>query len=366
MKSILFLLPMILCSSLGFAQYTKTSTGFKVRTYDQGYPMQESQMAGSYNAPARIDVRSSWDIFFSGTFTYWQAREEGLELAFSKSVPAGIGVRPFQGEQINMRFLYKPGFKVAAGLFSNYDDWGFMAEYTWFRSRTAHSSGSPPNGSLVPRWFEFANAFLGFCTGVSSTWKLRMDLIDFAATRSCYVGKSLIFRPYFGGKGGWINQKYNLTGNFFRTPLGNTPHISVANRNKSRSWLLGPRVGIDTLWMLGSGFRILGTVAGSLLYTRYKVSLREEALTPSLTFAFDMKNTIAYLRPNIDLRFGSGWGTYFGRTSWHMDIEASFDYQIYWNQNMMRKLSDSKEFRSDGNIGDLYLLGLTATVRFDF
>ena len=37
-------------------------------------------MIPAYNATARIDVRGSWDIYTTGSYIFWQPREENLEL----------------------------------------------------------------------------------------------------------------------------------------------------------------------------------------------------------------------------------------------------------------------------------------------
>ena len=85
----------------------------------------------AYNAPARINVCGSWDFFIQSSFIYWLTYEEGLY----------IGVREYTGstdltnnpdKMIDYDYKFKPGFKVAIGGNSNYDDWGAILRYVWY------------------------------------------------------------------------------------------------------------------------------------------------------------------------------------------------------------------------------------------
>ncbi len=43
-------------------------------------------MQSGYNAPARIDVRGSWDVFASASFIFWQLSQDNMEVAFADSL----------------------------------------------------------------------------------------------------------------------------------------------------------------------------------------------------------------------------------------------------------------------------------------
>jgi hypothetical protein len=362
-----FLIFSLIISEIVFAQYSSTPSAAPIRTYDQGHAIRGNQMIGAYNAPARIDVRGSWDFFLSGTFIYWQAREEGLELAFATELSPAMGDFPVKGKTVNTRFCYNPGFKIGGGIHFRNDDWGLFFQYTWLDMTTRTKRGSPEGGFLIPFWFSGQNAAIanGICTQIKSKWHVDLDLFDAELTRPYYIGKALIFRPHIGGRGGWIDQRYNLTGVFTGNGL-NDSVLSFYDRNSSKMWMAGPRAGLDTSWLLGYGFRFFGDTSAALLYTRYRLTIKEDPITldPNIPVSI-MKDKVGYLRPNAEFRLGLGWGSYFSRKTWHIDFETSYDWQIFWNQNMMRSFSDSKE-RVSGNIGDFYLAGLTATLRFDF
>ena len=40
---------------------------------------------------------------------------------------------------------------------------------------------------------------------------------------------------------------------------------SVEGKYSSKSWLVGPRAGINTNWMLGQGFRFVGNAAATVI-----------------------------------------------------------------------------------------------------
>ena len=59
----------------------------------QGHAAPKDQMQKKYNHPARIDVKGSWDYYISGSYIYWQPREDGLELAREAYLPLFISER---------------------------------------------------------------------------------------------------------------------------------------------------------------------------------------------------------------------------------------------------------------------------------
>ena len=54
--------------------------------FEQGYGMTNDKFPAAYNAPARLEVQQSWDVFFTGTFTYWYVDEVGFDLAMNAAV----------------------------------------------------------------------------------------------------------------------------------------------------------------------------------------------------------------------------------------------------------------------------------------
>ena len=61
---------------------------------------------------------------------------------------------------------------------------------------------------------------------------------------------------------------------------------------------------------------------------------------------------------------GIGWGRYFSSKQWHVDFAATYDFQLFWDQNGMSLPSDV----ASGNelSGNLYLQGFSFKAILDF
>lgn len=330
-----------------------------INSFEQGHELRQCQMAAAYNAPARIDVRGSWDLYFSGSYLYWQPSEENLELGISNASPNNV--LPINGNVVNVNFKFKSGYKATLGVFTDTDNWDAIAEYTWLGGRhSAHSNG-PVNGGIIPFWGHPANVANDILSG-KSRWRVRFDLLDVTLGRSCYVGTQLTLRPFFGARAAWIDQKYIVT----YTPQI-TPRYEIRSTNDS--WGAGPEAGLDMNFLLGYGTRLIGKVEGDLLFTRYNMRIKEQNSTnPSGPLAVDFRQRhLYYLRPHLDLEMGFGWGAYFCNHNYHIDLSASYCYQIFWSQNMFRMfVSSAAVGKSFAPNGDLYIQGATGTLRFDF
>ena len=97
-----------------------------------------------------IEVRGSWDVYATGSFLYWQAREDNLELGIASNGNPGLVGGPFlpvnftapvtafttTATVVNSDFSWGPGFKFGLGVNLDYDNWDAYAEYTWFHKRS--------------------------------------------------------------------------------------------------------------------------------------------------------------------------------------------------------------------------------------
>ncbi len=189
---------------------------------------------------------------------------------------------------------YSSGFQVGLGIdMKGMDDWNLEGQYTWYQNSGNHDSHK----------FSYNDAHLGF-------------------SRPFYFGKSLTADFSTALRGLWISDEFE---------------------GHQKSWAVGPRFGFDSNWLLGSGFRLIGDMSQSVLYTRYT----------------ERKGSNDYntLRAVTETSLGLGWGSYFGdMNDFHFDLTVSYDFNIYWNQ-----------FAGAGsNFGNDYLQGLNVGLRFDF
>ena len=327
--------------------------------FEQGYEICNDKFPAAYNASARIDVQCSWDFFATASFIYWHADQESMDLAF----PYDVTGFPHHDEILVQKFEYKPGFKVGLGMDFDHDNWVGFVEYTWFHQETSLGTADAPAGRswAMTSWY---NNFLDHISTVKSEWKANLEILDATLSRPYYQGRKLTILPFAGLRGAWIRQ--NLRIEATSTEQGMTVN-PIVSHNRSQSWAVGPRAGLQAHWLLGWGFRMEGDVSGSLLYTRYtKVSHIEDAGTGSSlgSLSYHDYNT---LRPMADMGIGFGWGSYFDRQNYHFDLLATYDFNVMWGQNMMRQVTNIVNGHlTSSAAGDLHLQGLTVTARFDF
>ncbi len=333
----------------------------------------------AYNAPARWETRCAWDVWVDASFIYWQPFEDGLDPAvYFKAAPtldhdSGLPTTANVAE-ISFKPKFKPGFKVGIGMNFDHDSWDGHAEYTRFHGIHKMSGTTTIGYAPLVIPFTLDAAFL-VLTGVTELptsfkerWTLNMDFIDVDMGRWYWVGTALTFRPSVGARGGWINQK--LAAQFFvPTPVG-VPTAGLFTAQKSRSWCVGPRMGIETNWMVGDwgcnnncydGFRFFGNGFADITFTRYK-RFQDSFVGEGPLTMFDQQfvqyklNTI---RTHLDLELGIAWGSYFDNNNWHLDLSAGYGFQIFFHQNQFAGLTASAS-------SDLTIQGLTATARLDF
>ena len=286
--------------------------------------------------------------------------QEDLEVAISNTANVQIG-EVLRGQVIDLDFKYQPGFKIGLGINSDYDDWNGLLEYTRIHATHRVSSGAPNTGLgvLALQQFNEANSSAIGATLAEGSWRIELDIVDLELARSNYVATHLTFRPFFGVRAAWIDQRYTV-----KARNSTIAPQTYEVKQTSKTWGLGPRAGVDTNWLLGCGFRLIGNFAADLLYTRYKISRTEDQDTnPSILFA-NINEKRRFLRAHTELAVGMGWGTYFDHTNWHFDLAASYDFNIFLHQNMLRWFPNNSISRNSK--GDLFLHGLTLCARLDF
>ena len=307
--------------------------------FEQGYGISNDKYPAGYNAPARLEVQNSWDVFFTGSFTYWYVDESGFELAINTTTATDQSVL-YQSNK------YSPGFKVGAGFDFGHDSWVAFAEYTWLRNHSTYSTSATDSADL---------SHGSLLSDVDSTTlqgkrHVNLDLIDATLSRPLYQGRMLTLSPSCGLRGAWLRQK-------FEGVLAVSADDSHSNSN---SWFVGPRASVAAHWMLGWGFRFEGDMGAAILFQQSETNFRNDV--DSYTTS-DNQNSLA---PVADMGLGLGWGTYLDNQNYHLDFVATYDFMNWWGQNLIRGVADTINSGIGAQPGDLQISGLTITGRFDF
>lgn len=378
----------------------------------------------AYNAPYSIDLPCQWDLFVTGSFIWWEAKEENLSLGAIYELNNGVEYSPpidpgeiprlfpaFSKKLKDFEFQYCPGFQVGLGYNVGCDNWQIYGEYTYLRSNSSSTIGpvdpvvvpdtlrlSGGTPQVEPYWnsYPYIPSVLGVVvyTDGYGKWNLDLDIVDLQLSREYFIGQCLTFRSFASIRAAWIDQKFNAVYNGFQPVEGASDDNFQYVYNKkatTKSWGVGPRVGLDTDWFICNGFRIFANSGASLLYTKYS-DIKEAAnftltnpdleltIIPIDNSSFD--NQPCYIRPQADITLGVGWGTDFCN-SWYFDLEIGYTFNIFWSQNMFIQ---PKEFvfvpldpdslnipfytvSRNGNElkgGDLTLQGLVVKARLDF
>lgn len=390
----------------------------------------------AYNAPYRLDFRCGWDLFVTGSLLYWKPTEENIEIgeiniSTLKTTTIGrtLSINDIKNsiEKQLVNFKYNLGFKAGLGIDFCYDNWELYGEYTYHHSKNkiaiprlpkefTTKSGLTQTSSIVPFWnlsivpINSREPTTSIIKTASGEWNLKLDLGDLELARKYYVGNHLVFRTFGGLRVAWIKQTYSahyksvFTGGFGTDHLspeissleidlstdfisleeqeadpGATlkpqPPIFTSNASLS-SWGVGPRVGVDTEWLLCKGFRIFLDSSASILFTKYTT---ETASTHSSSFllhptppniktitntSFINSDDPCFLRPQAEITIGSGWGDYFACGKFYLDIEVGYTFNVFWNQNMFPGQMNTTDVKEKG--GDLYFQGLIVSASFAF
>jgi hypothetical protein len=247
----------------------------------------------------------------------------------------------------------------------DHDNWDGSLNYTWLHSSVATSAVEPTTADPALFSLHESPDIVGddeFDTA-SQNWRYKFDFLDGELARSYYVGKRLSFRPFFGARAAWIRQRYSQS-------LLLASGAGATSSQRSTSWALGPRFGMNANWMFGYGIRAIANTSADLLFTRYNLRGNQESFLADRTIvssADTSQSKVNTIRPHAAIDLGFGWGTYFDNNNWHFDLAATYGFQAFWDQNMFRQftddVADATSFDPNGN---LYVQGLNVSIRFDF
>ncbi len=361
----------------------------------------------AYNMPAAIAVghkmkdmsmgMDDMSFFVDAAFTYWYISQEGMRVATNAVLNGTSSHRSVSGEGFFPNFKYQPGFKVALGMIA-YDEWQYTAGYTWTHTNIhTHGVGSASSESSIPAnttttaagtpVFIVDDWFFGLVPGtadtvaassLSSKWNLTMNIVDLTGGRPFYQGKSFVVSPFGGLELAFISQHMNVHLTEISSQVSAIPSQPIESKTRSNSWGVGPTAGCQTMHLLPWDFYATGKGAFALLYTTYTTLKHTEDQTATTynpgPYEFHYHNYHA-MRPSASMELGLGWGSYLADGACYLDFSATYEFAVYWAQNMIRKLVDDYQSIGFGDLvgynqsapaADLFTQGLTVTGTINF
>lgn len=268
-----------------------------------------------------------------------------------------FGTSHKKGKVIEMPADFTPGFKVGAAYSFSKTNWSFFSEYTRLDVDQSVTRHEPSGGLLYAHWIQPDLIFNNASTKLSTHWDLKVQLLNFEVGSPFFAGTKLEVRPHFGLGAAWFDQK--IRGKYSLI----SPEILLQVENKSDSWAVGPRAGLDLKWHVLPYFSFVGNVASEILFTRYDLSLHQEAKDDSTVF-LNSGNHVNAIRPELELYLGLSTSIYFSKRCCWLKLDAGYDFQVWWNQNMLRPYNDFTYIATPE--GNLAFQGLRATASFGF
>ena len=332
------------------------------RSYILGEQICRNDLPIAYIAPGRIDICGGIKSFIVAEFIYWEQLSDQLDIGTVNIT----STTPQEFEILKFKTDYQPGFKVGIGTHFKRDDWDFYVQYTRLhKTENTIFDPSGKTGTFFTPWFHLSkNQFTlsTITTDIKATWKIDLDKIDLELGRACYLGSSLILRPFVSLSGHRLDQRYDLS---LRAPDVSVTILNTlySSSTKNDSWSIGPRFGFSTNWFFYKGFNLFGNLALSLLFAENEISgSGDENLV-----IYNVKKIDKYIVRNVEeARLGLGWGSYFTNNKWHFNLSAAYEVQRYSHTNYMSYAAQINLEVSEVKPGDLFLHGLSVATRFDF
>jgi len=346
--------------------------------FDAGESVRMGVLPGAYNEAASYRIEDSYDVYFTADFIYWALQQDGVRVGNELTAPApgALGLLNSSDSVVFRNAKYKPGFQVGMGFtMKGMDWWNLYAEYTWYKNTdTQSASGTVATPYADHNLLPGVGSDIVVASSASSEQTYHFNNVNLQLQRPFYFGRKLTANFGAGLRALWVSDSFtNNTTGLLAYPLGLTTQVALLPQSsyyKQKSWALGPRFEFGSSWMLGAGFKIIADMAASVLYTRYTTletsltgGVRTVAGVP-VTASVSTSPSSSYnvLRAVTESSLAIGWGSYFGdNDDFHFDLTAGYEFNIYWNQNMVAQI-----VTGNGSPGNTYLHGLNVAVRFDF
>lgn len=312
--------------------------------------------------------QDSAGIIIGAEYLLWSMRQEGLEYIASNYSTTTSQTE--QGYVSGPRFNLHSGFRVMAGVtIAESDNVDINVSYTWLARTTSNNNQTGLQNTYAtintdPVGSNGAPVQVASATG---TWKADYNLFDLEIGRlSTFAKDSLNLRPFWGLRGTWQTQEYNVIYSQFANNADLATYFA-----KQKTGGVGVRTGFNYIWNLFAnegykgGFAIVGTSSIAGVYGSTSI-LQQSTETTSGNTAFytNVKDSMQRIIPVIDLSLGLSWNVMFGGDA---DDEYALEFHAKWDTQSW--IGMGKQFAgtlNDRGSQNLTLQGLTVGLGFWF
>ena len=313
----------------------------------------------------------------SASFLYWQAIEDGLEFAATNTprFPASDAMpTDLSANLLTLNFAWEPAFKFLLGYHFASPDWDLNTRWTCFYSRSNRSASHPlssDGAGLFPLWIpqQAAISTHPVYSSAKGTLLLHFNTIDFELAYSGGISKALFLTLHGGLKGVSIDQKLRV-GYFDGFSDGTHEMISSHAHVKNKCSGIGPRIGFGSKWLLPQGCAFIAEGAAAFALSHMKTNREDHSVGQTLgaidNIQAKLHEAFWVWRPLIETKAGFQWTLCFGQYR-SLQLEAAYELQHYWEQNMMIRYADSAVFSAFFNSrGNLILQGLSLSATLGY
>lgn len=289
------------------------------------------------------ETETSYTYIFEAAVTYWASYTEGLNIAFSE------GTEDLKGNTITPRKEAWPGFKVAIGANTFYDNIHAKMCLTWFNN-PAPLKENPLIEELV-----YESPFDGALevSSISSKYLNDFTRLDAALYKQISLSNRVFITPWFGALGAWDFE--NLT-----FPLTTSEDTSQYNKFIQNWWGAGPYSGVKTDLYVLKNYGFTASTGASILLCSSRIRVQQ-----NLTEGEEERgsvNTVTKpwdVEPMVETLLGI-FASY-PLDEWSIEFVVAWELQTYFSH-----LSYPKYYSPLGLSGNYSMQGLTATVHLNF
>lgn len=330
----------------------------------------------------QFNTKSYPGFYFTGDFTYWIAKQDGLAYALTGLLQDATSTVSLQnqGKVYLPNSQWDPGFKVGIGYVLEENVWDLFLNWTWYNSNT-HGHASGPNAFDDNTLFAedlYSRFLFSVLQSSKVRWALSYNTLDFALGRLFAIGDSFSVKPFSGLRSAWIHQKFNIHGTGIDV---NNPQFPPTNymTNRFNFGSVGLRNGLSTVWYFNKYFSFFGDGSFSLLYglTRNYVKL----ITASSAGQEDNINTrnfVHSLKTEFEFALGFRYELAYNKDRYHFSFDVAWEYLNWINMNRFYVPVSGTDpepalappYQASGQFlrvnGDLGLMGFTTGFKFSF
>ncbi len=293
-------------------------------------------------------------VFFTGEWLFWSTMQGGSEFAVERVNASTAFLNDAEPKRVN--FNWQSGFRVGFGVHLPSDKWDIYINYTDFKPEKSRTA----SGNLFPLLAYQGADLLTSVEAAHAHWKIHLQTADVQIGRAYSLIKTLLFRPYVGMKGVWIDQHMRCT--YTGGEIAANREFQIRNKNDFKG--VGALAGLDSNLEFGAGFSFFGNVAASLLAGHFNV--HQLQTIPTGVEVIDIHSHFNRVNPMAQMLLGFAWDHNYNRDMCHFGISASFESQYFWNQNQMERFTDNLQPIYTRSQDDLGFYGLTLMARIDF